>query len=49
MTGRGICKAFPTGISREILDNKIDHRQPIEGDSNIQWEPDKKGAKHPLA
>jgi len=36
------CKAYPLpgGIPVEIWWNKVDHRQPYEGDSGIRWEPD---------
>lgn len=33
------CDAFESGIPDEVFSNKRDHRQPIEGDNGIQWEP----------
>lgn len=33
------CTAFPEGIPDEILDNRFDHRRPLEGDHGIQFEP----------
>lgn len=34
------CNAFPEGIPSEILNNEFDHREPHEGDRDIQFEPD---------
>lgn len=34
----GKCDAFPEGIPREILFNRVDHRKPYPGDNGIQWE-----------
>ena len=31
------CAAYPTGIPRRILENKLDHRRPIAGDRGIRW------------
>lgn len=37
--GKGAyCDAFDE-IPMDILRNKVDHRKPIEGDRNIQFEP----------
>jgi len=32
------CKAFPDGILNGILDGKLDHTLPIEGDREIVFE-----------
>ena len=32
------CKAFPDGISAEILSGEIDYRKPVDGDHGIQFE-----------
>jgi hypothetical protein len=34
------CTAFPlpSGIPAEIWWNRTDHRQPVDGDHNIQWQ-----------
>lgn len=36
---RDVCEAFPEGIPVEILDGSVDHRQPVEGDHGVRWEP----------
>lgn len=33
------CTAFPEGIPAAIMDNEIDHRQPVAGDNGIRFEP----------
>lgn len=33
------CRAYPQGIPRQILFNKVRHIFPIEGDHGIQFEP----------
>lgn len=33
------CAAFPKGIPDLILSNQFDHRQPCDGDNNLQFEP----------
>ena len=43
------CDAFPDGIPDEIQSNEIDHREPYGDDLEIQWEPRRRGLKHPLA
>lgn len=42
------CAAFPEGIPGEILDDTLDHREPIAGDHGIQWESDGKPYPEPL-
>ena len=32
------CKAFPNGIPKDVLLNKIDHTQNIENDNGIKFE-----------
>lgn len=34
------CAAFPDGIPQAIFDNESDHRQPIDGDQGIRFEPE---------
>lgn len=31
------CEAYPDGIPRGILDNRIDHRKPHRGDHGLQF------------
>jgi hypothetical protein len=33
------CKAFPSHIPDEILQNEADHRLPFEGDDGVRFEP----------
>lgn len=33
------CKAFPNEIPLEIWNGKNDHKQPVNGDNGIQYEP----------
>ncbi len=42
------CAAFPDGIADDILLNKRDHRNPLPGDNDIQWQQLSAGDKHPL-
>jgi len=32
------CPAFPDGIPEEILNNRVDHRNPYKRDNGIQFE-----------
>ena len=32
------CKAFPDGISAELLSGVTDHTKPVDGDHGIQFE-----------
>jgi hypothetical protein len=32
------CDAFPDGILRGILEGRLDHTEPIDGDGGIQFE-----------
>ena len=34
------CRAFPTGIPDEIVDNRHDHRLPFDGDFGVRFEPE---------
>ena len=34
------CDAFPSGIPKAVIENRADHRQPIEGDHGIQFRQD---------
>jgi hypothetical protein len=36
--GELTCTAFPQGIPDEILDGRVDHRKPMEGDGGILFE-----------
>lgn len=33
------CEAFPDGIPRSILDSELEHREHINGDHGIQFNP----------
>ena len=33
------CDAYPKGIPDEILDNEVDHREPVKGDRGLRFEP----------
>ena len=33
------CDAYPKGIPDEILDNDVDHREPVAGDKGLRFEP----------
>jgi len=37
-----VCDAYPlpSGIPSDVWWNRVDHRQPVDGDHDIQWEPD---------
>jgi hypothetical protein len=37
-SGGPFCAAFPDGIPDEVYDNRLDHRQPIDGDHGVRWE-----------
>ena len=45
-TGQPTCAAFPDGIPPAVLDNELDHRQPIDGDHGIRFEA-RQGAQFP--
>ena len=32
------CEAFPQGVPKEILYNRVDHKKPYPGDNGIQFE-----------
>lgn len=36
--GSNICKAFPTGIPREIMEGFFDHIYPHDGDHGVRYE-----------
>jgi hypothetical protein len=36
--GRWHCAAFEGGIPTEVVDNTLDHRQPVDGDGGIRFE-----------
>jgi hypothetical protein len=42
------CSAFPSGIPGAILDNEVDHREPVDGDNGIQWAPISEAAVSPF-
>ena len=33
------CVAFPHGIPEAIINNDVDHRQPVDGDRGITFKP----------
>lgn len=33
------CDAYPEGIPDEILDNTVDHREPVQGDQGLRFVP----------
>ena len=33
------CEAFPKGIPQRILNNDVDHAEPLKGDNGVQFEP----------
>jgi hypothetical protein len=35
-----MCQAFPDGVPIAILESRVDHRRPVEGDHGIQFEQD---------
>lgn len=35
--GKLTCLAFPKGIPQQVLENKLDHRYPIEGDGGYRF------------
>lgn len=45
-TGGPWCAAFPDTIPAEIFDNRVDHREPVDGDHGLQWLP-RPGATYP--
>ena len=36
---QGSCAAFPGGVPFDILANRIDHRDPVQDDRGIRFEP----------
>ena len=43
------CAAFPDGIPGNVMDDTLDHRQPIPGDHGVRWESDGKPYPEPIA
>jgi len=43
------CDAFPSGIPRLILSNRMDHRYQVKGDSDIRYSPIDLEIQHPKA
>lgn len=41
-----ICEAFPEGIPDAVMQMRVDHRNPIQGDQGLRWEP-REGATYP--
>lgn len=39
-SGDAKCKAFPNGISKEVLSGKIFHDHPLPGDHGLQFKAD---------
>ncbi len=37
--GKPMCAAFPNGIPREILESRLDRRNPYPNDKGIRYEP----------
>jgi hypothetical protein len=33
------CAAFPAGIPDAIIESQIDHREPVDGDQGIRFDP----------
>jgi hypothetical protein len=33
------CSAFPAGIPGEIMESRVDHREPVDGDRGIRFIP----------
>lgn len=36
------CEAFPKGIPNAIINNEVDHRNPVDGDHGLQFKSDGK-------
>lgn len=34
-----ICNAYPDGIPQQVVENKLDHRYPIDGDGGFRFTP----------
>lgn len=34
------CEAYPDGIPEAILEGRVDHRKPFQGDHGIRFEPE---------
>jgi hypothetical protein len=45
--GKQTCTAFPDRIPDDIWWNRVDHREPVDGDQGIQWEPRHEGVQFP--
>ena len=37
--GAATCAAFPAGIPQAVILGDVDHREPVEDDNGIQFEP----------
>ena len=33
------CDAYPESIPDEMVNNEVDHREPVKGDSGLRFEP----------
>ena len=39
LTVGDFCAAFPNGIPAAIVANRVDHREPVEGDGGTRFDP----------